>query len=120
MQSDINNAYEALGMKQHKLLGGEYNNEASFRNGLRTVGGTTTGNPPLYLPYQAAAPATAESFKSNSYALKAQEDVELLPKWPATLGARRDEMDAKYSSATSPQLHYGEWSTRAALSFLPM
>jgi catecholate siderophore receptor len=28
-------------------------------------------------------------------------------------------MDANYSSATSPQLKYGEWSTRAALSFHP-
>jgi catecholate siderophore receptor len=28
-------------------------------------------------------------------------------------------MDAKYSSATSPNLKYGEWSTRAALSYQP-
>lgn len=120
LQSDFNNAFDALGMKHQMLVGGEYFYEDSFRNGLRNVGGTTTGNPPLYLPYQAAAPATAVSFNSNSYALYAQDAVEFLPKWTATLGARRDEMDAKYSSATSPQLNYGEWSTRAALSFQPM
>jgi catecholate siderophore receptor len=49
----------------------------------------------------------------------AQDTVEFVPRWKATLGARRDYMDANYSSATSPQLKYGEWSTRAALSFHP-
>lgn len=50
----------------------------------------------------------------------AQDTVEFIPKWKATLGARHDKLDAKYSSVTSPSLSYSEWSTRAALSFHPV
>lgn len=119
VQSDFTNAFRALGMNHEILVGAEYLKEDSFRNSLQNVGGTTVADPPQYERYQGGAETTANRFKSDSYAIYAQDTVEFIPKWKATLGARRDEMDAKYASATSPRLSYGEWSTRAALSYHP-
>ncbi len=119
LQSDFNNKLVLGGMKHEFLLGAEYLHEDSYRNSLRNVGGTTRANPPRFLPYKASKTAAAVEFDSDSYAVYAQDTVEFIPKWKATLGFRRDEMDATYSSATSPSLKYGEWSTRAALSFHP-
>ncbi len=119
LQSDFNNKLVLGGMKHEVLLGVECLHEDSYRNTLQNVGGTTRANPPRFLPYKASSTATPVEFDSDSYAVYAQDTVEFIPKWKATLGARRDEMDAKYSSATSPSLQYGEWSTRAALSFHP-
>ena len=119
LQTDFNNAFEALGMQHEFLVGAEYFKEDSFRHSLQNLGGTTVDNPPFYRPYQANTTGTPVEFDSDSYAVYAQDTVEFIPKWKATLGARRDEMDAEYSSATSPRLEYGEWSTRAALSFHP-
>lgn len=119
VQSDYSKPFEAWGMEHEMLVGVEYLKEDSYRNTLQNVGGTTAANPPLYVRYQAASEATASRFKSNSYAIYAQDTVEFLPQWKATLGARRDEMDAKYASVTSPKLSYGEWSTRGALSYHP-
>ena len=120
LQSDFNNAFEALGMKHEFLVGAEYFNENSYRNSLQNLGGTTGVNPPFYRPYQLNTTGTPVAFDSDSYAVYAQDTVEFISKWKATLGARRDEMDAEYSSATSPRLEYGEWSTRAALSYQPV
>jgi catecholate siderophore receptor len=119
LQSDLNTKFNALGMEHEFLTGVEYLNEDSFRKGLQNFGGTTSANPPNYQPYSVATAGTATTFKSDSYAVYAQDTVEFIPQWKATVGARRDQMDAKYSSATSPSLKYGEWSTRAALSFQP-
>ncbi|MBI3772564.1 MAG: TonB-dependent siderophore receptor [Gammaproteobacteria bacterium] len=120
LQTDFNNAFEAMGMKHEFLVGAEYFKEDSFRHSLQNVGGTTVVNPPFYLPYQANTTGTPVEFDSVSYAVYAQDTVEFIPRWKATLGARRDELDADYSSATSPRLKYDEWSTRAALSFHPV
>lgn len=119
LQTDFNNAFQALGMQHEFLVGAEYLKEDSFRHSLQNLGGTTVDNPPFFLPYQINSAGTPVEFDANSYALYAQDTVEFIPKWKATLGARRDELDADFSSATSPQLSYGEWSTRAALSFHP-
>ena len=119
LQSDFNNKFKALGMGHEFLVGGEYLHEDSFRKGLQNFGGITIANPPDYRPYQVAVAGNATQFESDSYAVYLQDTVEFVPNWKATLGARRDEMDAEYSSATSPSLSYGEWSTRAALSFHP-
>ncbi|TPW17042.1 MAG: iron complex outermembrane recepter protein [Halothiobacillaceae bacterium] len=119
LQTDFNTALSALNMKHELLVGAEYFKEKSFRHSLQNQGGTTAAAPPYYLPYQASAEGTPNAFDANSYALYAQDSVEFIPKWKATLGARRDEMDADYSSTTSPSLKYGEWSSRAALSFHP-
>lgn len=119
LQSDYTNKFELAGMKHEILLGAEYLHEDSYRHTLQNLGGTTAGNPPVYKPYVTSTTGNPVRFDSNSYAAYFQDTVEFIPKWKATLGARRDEMDASYSSATSPSLRYGEWSTRAALSFHP-
>lgn len=117
LQTDFSNKFDLLGMKHEFLAGAEYLKEDSYRHSLRNFGGTTAANPPYYLPYKANPAGAPVEFDSDSYAAYVQDTVEFIPKWKATLGVRRDEMDAKYSSATSPSLEYGEWSTRAALSY---
>jgi len=119
LQSDFNTRFNALGLKHEFLAGLEYLREDSFRHTLRNFGGTTPANPPDFRPYQINTTGTPVRFQGDSYALFAQDTVEFLPGWKATLGLRRDELDAEYSSATSPKLSYGEWSTRAALSWFP-
>ncbi len=119
LQSDFNNKFKAWGMNHELLLGMEYLKEDSMRNTLQNIGGTTSANPPRYLPYLASTTAAPTTFKSDSYAVYIQDTVEFVPKWKATLGLRQDEMDAQYSSTTSPALKYGEMSTRAALSYHP-
>jgi catecholate siderophore receptor len=118
LQSDYNTRFQAFGMKHEAIAGIEYLYENSYRDALRNQGGTTAARPPFYLPYLRADGA-AVSFNSDSYAIYAQDTVEFIPRWKATVGLRRDQMDAKYSSATSPKLSYGESSYRAALSFHP-
>ncbi|MBP6638221.1 MAG: TonB-dependent receptor [Sulfuritalea sp.] len=119
LQSDFNTKFSALGMKHEVIAGIEYLKENAFRTSLRNRGGTTTANPPWYEPYDANTTATATRFNSDSYAVYAQDTVEFVPRWKTTLGLRRDIMDAKYGSTTSPRLTYGENSLRAALSFHP-
>lgn len=119
LQSDYTTKFNAMGVGHEFLAGLEYLNEDSFRKGLQNFGGTTTANPPNYQPYSVATAGAATTFKSDSYAVYAQDTVEFRPQWKATLGARRDQMEAQYSSTTSPSLKYGEWSTRAALSYQP-
>ena len=120
LQSDFNNAFQAMGMQHEFLMGTEYFKEDSFRHNLQNLGDTVITNPPFYRPHQPSTTGTPNSFDSDSYSVYAQDTVEFIQKWKATLGARRDKMDAEYSSATSPKLKYGEWSTRAALSFHPV
>ena len=119
LQSDFNTKCSALGMKHEVIAGIEYLKENAFRTSLRNRGGTTTANPPWYEPYDANTTAAATRFNSDSYAVYAQDTVEFVPRWKTTLGLRRDIMDAKYGSTTSPRLTYGENSLRAALSFHP-
>jgi len=118
VQSDYNTRFRAFDMKHELVAGIEYLHEDSHRSGLRNLGGTTADNPPLFRPYVENS-AGAVNFTGDSYAIYAQDTVEFLPFWKLTLGARRDELKADYSSVTSPQLEYGEWSTRAALSYQP-
>ncbi len=119
LQSDFNTQFKAMGMKHQFLAGFEYLQEDSFRHSLQNLGGTTVANPPFFRPYQASATGVPVRFDSDSYAVYFQDTVEFVPQWKFTFGARRDELDAEFSSTTSPELSYGEWSTRAALSFHP-
>jgi len=119
LQSDLSTKFTLAGMKHEALAGVEYLKENSFRHTLQNFGGTTLVNPPDYRPYAIATAGTPSRFKSDSHAIYVQDTVEFVPRWKATLGLRRDLMDATYSSATSPKLRYGENSTRAALSFHP-
>lgn len=121
LQSDYSNKFNALGMKHAVVTGIEYLSEEGSRRALQDFGtGAATGNvnsTPIYYPY--VGNATPSTFKSDSYAIYAQDTVEFMPKWKATLGARRDQMNAVYSSTTSPKLKFGEMSYRTALSFHP-
>ncbi|KAB2308532.1 TonB-dependent siderophore receptor [Betaproteobacteria bacterium SCN2] len=112
LQSDFNTRFRALGMKHEFLAGVEYLHEDSYRIGLQDLGG-------YYKPYVGSTTASPVKFKGDSYAAYVQDTVEFMPFWKATLGVRRDELDAEYSSTTSPSLRYGEWSYRAALSWQP-
>ncbi|HEX2530072.1 MAG TPA: TonB-dependent receptor, partial [Burkholderiaceae bacterium] len=116
LQSDYSTRFRTLGMKHDAIAGVEYLNEDSYRKGLQNFG---TAAAPDYRPYREATTGNTTIFDSDSYALYAQDTVEFIPKWKATLGVRRDQMDADYSSVTSPQLKYGENSYRAALSYHP-
>jgi catecholate siderophore receptor len=115
IQSDFTTKLQAFGMKHEVLTGAEYFWENSHRRGLQNFG---TAGTPIYLPYQEGTGASTD-FESNSYAFYVQDTFEFMPKWKGTLGIRRDQLDADFSSATSPQLSYGENSYRAALSFQP-
>jgi catecholate siderophore receptor len=119
LQSDFSTSFRALGMKHELVTGVEYLHEDSHRTGLQNLGGTSGANPPIFLPYVESTTASPVNFTGDSYAVFIQDTVEFMPFWKATLGVRRDQLDATYSSATSPRLKYGEWSTRAALSYQP-
>ena len=119
LQSDYNTKFKTGRMAHELLAGMEYLNEKNYRKGLQNYGGTTVANPPVFYPNQAAIAGAAAKFKSDSYALYVQDTVEFIPQWKATLGLRRDEMAANYSSTTATKLNFGEWSTRAALSWHP-
>ncbi len=116
LQSDLTTSVNAMGMKHDLLVGIEWLKEDSHRKGLQNFG---TGAAPVYYPYQEAIAGNAVDFKGISRSIYLQDTIEFIPKWKATLGMRRDQLDADYSSATSPNLSYGENSYRAALSFHP-
>ncbi|OZA48636.1 MAG: TonB-dependent siderophore receptor [Hydrogenophilales bacterium 17-61-76] len=121
VQSDFNTQFRALGMKHEWVSGVEYLHEDSHRAGLLNLSGgnaVASNPPPAFQPYVEGTTGL-NNFTGDSYALYVQDTVEFIPFWKATLGVRRDQLDAEYSSATSPKLSYGEWSTRAALSYQP-
>lgn len=119
VQSVLNSGFRALGIKHDVVAGFEYLHEDSHRKSLQNLGGATEANPPIFQSYVESLTATPVDFTGNSYALYAQDTVEFIPLWKATVGLRFDQLNADYSSATSPELDYGEWSTRAALSYQP-
>jgi len=116
LQSDFTTRLDALGMKHEILAGVEYMKEDGSRNSLQNFGTTTA---PDFRPYQRSTTAIANNFDSDSYAFYVQDTVEFIPRWKATVGVRRDTLDAQYSSITSPKLKYSENSYRTALSFHP-
>lgn len=116
LQSDFSTKQDWHGMKHELLAGVEYLNEDSYRKALQNFG---TTDAPDFRAYQESSTGTATAFTSDSYAIYAQDTVEFIPKWKATLGVRHDKMDAQYSSTTSPALKYGENSYRSALSYQP-
>ncbi len=116
LQSDFTRKFDYLGMKHQLLTGAEYLHEDSWRNTLLNRSGDL--NSPDFQPYLSST-STPIKFNGKSYAFYAQDTIELIPNWRVTAGVRRDQLDAKYSSTTSPKLNYGEWSYRSALSYHP-
>ncbi len=119
LQSDYSTKFDVFGMKHEALAGIEYLKEFSNRHSLRNFGGASAANPPWYRPYEASPTGTPVRFNADSYAVYAQDSIEFVPQWKATFGLRRDQLDAQYSSLTSPALKYGENSYRSALSYQP-
>lgn len=116
LQSDYSTKFQALDMQHEVITGIEYLNEDSYRKGLQNFGTTAA---PDFRAYQEAVAGSPTAFTSDSYAIYAQDTVEFVKNWKATLGVRRDQLNAVYSSTTSPQLKFGENSYRAALSYQP-
>jgi catecholate siderophore receptor len=117
VQSDYFTKFSAFGMDHQLLSGIEYLNEDSSRKSLQNLG---TILAPDFRPFEAALSGNPAKFTSDSYAIYAQDTVEFVSRWKATLGIRRDQMDATYNSVTSPRLTYAENSFRAAISFHPI
>ena len=113
LQSDFSTKFQAMGMKHEFISGIEYLKEDSHRNALLNLG---TAAAPTYYPYREATTGSVD-FNGKSYALYVQDTVEFAPRWKATAGIRRDQLEATYSSTTSPQLKYGQNSYRGAISF---
>lgn len=114
IQSDLNTAFRALGMK-HEVVGGlEYLKEDSKRWALANVG-------TVAVPYYVYGITTgaATTYQGDSYAVYAQDTVEFLPEWKATFGVRRDTLKADYSLTNAPHLTFSENSYRAGLSWQP-
>lgn len=116
LQSDYSTRFKALDMKHELLAGVEYLGERNYRKALQNLGTTAAPN---YQPYADSNALALTAFTGTSLAAYAQDTVEFIPHWKATLGARRDQLDASFSSTTSPKLTFGEWSYRSALSFHP-
>ncbi len=126
LQSDLNTKLNIAGMKHQVLAGFEYMKEDSTRTSLLAL------NPNTEMPFAVSqsasvdgvyydknrlSSATPTTFTADNYAVYAQDTITLVPKWDVLVGIRRDEMKANYSSATSPQLNYGENSYRTGLSW---
>lgn len=134
LQTDFSTKFDLAGMK-HEFVGGlEYLKEDSFRNSLAPINPitgqpyTVTGaalttaiaaNGVIYNRHIASLTANPVEFDADNYAAYIQDTIEFIPDWKATLGMRRDEMRANYSSTTSPKLSYGENSYRTGLSWQP-
>jgi catecholate siderophore receptor len=114
MQSDFNTAFSLLGMRHEVVTGVEYLREESIRWSLRNLG---TTNNPMYVP--GSFTGTATTYSGDTYSAYVQDTVEFIRNWKATLGIRRDEMRAQYSSLNSPSLNFGQWSYRTGLSWQP-
>jgi catecholate siderophore receptor len=135
LQTDFSTQFDLAGMEHAFLAGVEYLKEDSYRNALQAFN-LSTGLPYTGLTNAQIATAAATdglyydgsttatsvtpvSFTADNYAVYLQDTIEFMPHWKATVGVRRDEMRAEYSSTTSPSLNYGENSYRAGLSYQP-
>lgn len=87
-------------MKYEFLAGLEYLKEDSHRKALQNFG---TAAAPAFYPYQEAITGAPVDFNGKSYALYLQDTIEFIAQWKATMGIRHDQLDATYSSITSPQ-----------------
>jgi catecholate siderophore receptor len=116
LQSDFSTKFNFAGMKHQFLSGVEYLKEDSYRKALQDLDPTAGA---MFNRHIAAAAGNAVTFEADNYAVYLQDTIEFMPHWSVLLGARRDEMRADYSSATSPKLSYGENSYRTGLSWQP-
>jgi catecholate siderophore receptor len=85
--------------------------------GMPFINGQSAALNGVYYDKNRLSAAHPTTFTADNYAVYAQDTITFLPKWDVLVGIRRDEMKANYSSATSPQLNYGENSYRTGLSW---
>ncbi len=114
LQSDLTARASLFGMKHELLAGFEYLKEDSSRWALLDL---DPGAGRFYRASATSGPAT--TYQGDTIAFYGQDTIEFIPNWKLTLGARRDELDADYSSLTSPKLSFGETSVRTGLSWHP-
>lgn len=112
LQSDLTARFAALGMKHELLAGFEYLKEDASRWPLASLA-------PSYPFYDKHHVGAEFSYEGKTYALYLQDALEFVPNWKLIVGARRDRLDAEYSSLTSPELSFSEWSVRTGLSWQP-
>jgi Outer membrane receptor for monomeric catechols len=79
LQSDYSNKFKLAGMQHEFITGLEYLHEDSHRTSLQNFGGTSAANPPIFEPYGESTTATPVNFLGDSYALYAQDTVEVHP-----------------------------------------
>lgn len=115
IQSDLSHKTMLAGM-QHELLAGlEYLGESGSRSSLLNVGGS--GSASRYIPgVYTGTPAT---YKGDTYSAMAQDQIAFVKNWKFLAGIRQDNMNATYSSLTSPKLNFSTQSYRTALSWQP-
>ena len=114
LQSDLTTRVQLLGIKHELLAGIEYLQEDASRWSLKNVGLAPV---PLYKASAINLPAT--EYEGETIAVYAQDTIEFIQDWKLTLGLRRDQLDARYSSTNSPELSFGENSLRTGLSWQP-
>lgn len=114
LQSDLSTRAELFGMKHELLAGYEYLQEDSTRQSLLNLG---TAAQPRYA--SGVTTGTPTTYNGETHALYVQDSIEFIPDWKLLLGLRRDELNARYSSLTSPRLSFGETSLRTGISWQP-
>ena len=114
LQSDLTTRAELFGMKHELLAGYEYLQEDSTRQSLLNLG--SAAQPRYAFNTPSGAPIL---YRGETNALYVQDSIEFIPDWKLMLGLRRDELKARYSSLSSPQLSFGETSLRTGLSWQP-
>lgn len=114
LQSDFSTKFDLAGMKHAVVTGVEWLKEDSVRRNLVDLDPTAGA---LYERH--AKGGLQNAFNADNYAVYAQDSVEFIPNWTVLAGIRRDELHARYTSATSPKLSYGEYSYRSGLSWQP-
>lgn len=130
-QSDFSTKFDLGGMKHEVLAGFEILDEDSFRHALRNIG---TAADPVYRQSQLeirnpALNRAYNEFDGLSKAYYVQDTLEFIPHWKATMGWRRDHMNADYTSSvgtdgfrdrdTQAKVNFKEDSYRAGLSWQP-
>lgn len=129
VQSDYTKKFETGRFKHDMIAGVEYIDETSNRwtNTNAAANPTTTVANSNPNPTQSSAllngwsRTAPNSYKAQSYALYAQDTVEIAPKWKVLGGLRYDHLKADYVRSTGGNLSMdiGAVSGRAGLMYLP-
>jgi len=124
-QTDFTTMFATGSLRHEALAGVELLRERAGRWNYTTSAGsappTTLRNPdndPL-LPagYGGQIRSGIVKYEGDSIGLYAQDTIEFLPGWKLLGGARRDKLDADYTSGA--KVDFSEWSWRAGLMYQP-